>query len=89
MFNGPNEVTPATCKRPGVVARPIKEADMNHDTHRPGSTEQARQERRERAIAEISRRREILSFSHHREVAALEPAEQDRRLEEALGGGRR
>jgi len=32
---------------------------------------------------EMSRRRDILGFAHHAEVAALEPAEQDRLLDEA------
>jgi hypothetical protein len=32
---------------------------------------------------ETSRRREVLSFNHHREVAALPPAEADAMLDEA------
>jgi hypothetical protein len=37
---------------------------------------------------EISRRHEILSFQHHREVAGLDPADADRLLEWAENGGR-
>jgi N6-adenosine-specific RNA methylase IME4 len=36
---------------------------------------------------EFSRRRENLQWSHHREVAALDPPEQDRLLEEAAASG--
>jgi 16S rRNA G966 N2-methylase RsmD len=36
---------------------------------------------------ETSRRREVLSWSHHREVAALEPAEQDEWLDRAESEG--
>src|SRR5262249_54303125 len=36
---------------------------------------------------ETSRRREVLSWSHHKEVAALEPAEQDALLAEAVDKG--
>jgi len=35
---------------------------------------------------EMSRRRDNLSFSHHQEVAPLEPGEQDEWLDKALGG---
>lgn len=36
---------------------------------------------------DTSRRRDVLSWSHHKEVAALEPEEQDRLLEEAEADG--
>lgn len=39
------------------------------------------------AAIETSRRREVLSFSHHADVAALDPAEQDAILDEAATRG--
>jgi hypothetical protein len=40
-----------------------------------------------RAFLETSRRREVLSFSHHREVASLPPSEADLLLDEAEADG--
>ena len=57
--------------------------ETSHHTGNLSTAEQAR-ERRGRAIAERCRRLEILDRQH-----AARRAEQDRRLDDALGGDRR
>lgn len=58
-------------------------AQATHHTGHDSTAEQAR-ERRERAVAERCRRLQILDRQH-----AARKAEQDRRLDHALGSGRR
>jgi len=59
-------------------------AQATHHTGHDSTAEQARQERRERAVAERCRRLQILDRQH-----AARRVAQDRRLDDALGSDRR